>query len=249
LVAEREYEFNGLLMDADSPVKVESIEGLYDADLRDAIVDRMLGHGSYISASFLESKVITITGNINAETAEDFSEAIAALRSSFSPLSVTEPLKFYLPGESERRINCLVSKRSFPVDNEFIHGRLARWAVQLLAGDPRVYSEEEYEVSATGVIENAGDFPTDPLVVFEGASNNTRITNITTLEFVQVNGAIGAGDTVVLDFIEKTVIESGVSRYGDFSQAGNWWSLHPGGNDIGYSGGGTFFIRWRDAWV
>lgn len=249
MVAENEWSYNGLLFGYGSPIKVVNVDGLYDADIRSSSQPKSVDHGSYISARFFDEKKIVISGHVHSEEQANFSSEVAALRRAFVPVDAILPLTFKLPGETERLVYCLPQKRRMPQDTDFIQNKLAKWTVELLAGDPRVYSTVEKLLAGAGIASNEGDFSTLPIITISGPSTNPLITNTTTGESIQVMKTLIAGQVLVLDFPAKTVKLDGVSVYDSLGSGFSWFPLRPGDNAITVSGGGTFETRWRDAWV
>jgi len=91
------------------------------------------------------------------------------------------------------------------------------------------------------VIENTGDVPTPPRIVFLGASTNPIITNETTGEFIKVNREILSTDTleITTDYgnkrawiIDASGVRTNASNYID--QGSSFFSLAVGENELVY---------------
>lgn len=253
MVAERAYEYNGLTMGAGTSIGVVNVEGLYDADMRGSEVSRGLDHGSFINAPFAGSKRPIFEGQLHAEDVEDFAAMVSQMRLATNPQNVIRALNFRLPGETERLIYCLPKRRSIPVTIEYVQSNLAKWALEFVAGDPRVYSlvEEQLEINALlpGIAVNEGEFTTPPVMTVSGPSNNPKVIHESGA-FVQVNINLGEGDELVIDVPQRTLKVNGVSVYGDRNLANEWFGFVPGDNELTFEGGlGTVDVRWRHAWL
>jgi phage-related protein len=140
-------------------------------------------------------------------------------------------------------------KRSYSINLDYSIG-YTEWAVQILCGDPILYGWTEYSATASGTHVNAGDEPVNPLFTVTGAAAGPiRITNSTVGKFIEVSGALTAGQVLEVDFKAKTIKRAGVSIYGNLLTGSRWWKMMPGNNVITTSGGGTTNLKWRDGWL
>lgn len=249
MVAEREWIYNGLSMGIDTNIRVVSVEGLYSTDARGSEIDKAMEDGAHIEYPVLGPKRIIMSGNTYHEDEETFAADIAEMRKAFNPPPAILPLQFLLPGETERSIFCLPRRKDLPTDLDYVQSNLCRWTVELIAGDPRVYSIDEHLLEGAGVVENAGDYRTPPVFVINGPSNDPIVTNQTTGKFIQYEGVVGAGQQLLFDIPRKLMRLDGVSVYGDRDINSEWFMLEPGNNILLFGGGGTLETRWRDAWA
>lgn len=248
ILADEEYEFNGLVIGGGTDYAITLVEGLDEAVVREEALDKAADHGSFVYAQFLEPRRITLQGEIMAHTVANLATMTDALKRAFSALENPLPLGYKHSGEVQKRVNCHPIRRAMPRTVEASLG-YAVFTVQLLAGDPRLYDESESTITADGDAENEGSFPSPPIVTITGAAVNPRITNTRTGLFVQINETLVGGDSLVIDFAERTVEKNGVSIYHSFDPSSRWWQLEPGSNDIEFTGiTGTKELAWRSAW-
>jgi hypothetical protein len=112
--------------------------------------------------------------------------------------------------------------------------------------------------SPTGqvLVENNGNMDTWPVLTITGPGTNPSIYNASTDQRISFAYTLAAGETLVVDTLNRTVKLNGVTdRYSalDFTNT-EWWPLIPGINDIrlafaSYSAGATLKVDWRHAWL
>jgi hypothetical protein len=112
--------------------------------------------------------------------------------------------------------------------------------------------------SPTGqvLVENNGNMETWPVLTITGPGTNPSIYNASTDQRITFAYTLAAGETLVVDTLNRTVKLNGVTdRYSalDFTNT-EWWPLVPGVNDIrlafaSYSAGATLKVDWRHAWL
>lgn len=114
---------------------------------------------------------------------------------------------------------------------------------------------EEASPTNTVAVNNEGNDNSYPVVTITGACKNPVIENVTLGLKVEVNVTVGAGETLVIDFKNKTVKQNGVNVYKSFNFANSeWWWIKPGSNTIKYTveSGETATqakIEYRNAWL
>lgn len=124
--------------------------------------------------------------------------------------------------------------------------------VPLIAPDPRIVSTNDYFIAAPGTATNNGNFraawvltvtgsAAGPIVLTRTAPGATKTISVTT--------SVPAAQTLVVDSRARSVILNGVNRYDLVTSTPEWFDIEPGANTIGYSGGGTFSLNWRDSWM
>lgn len=154
----------------------------------------------------------------------------------------------------------------------------------MVAADPRIYSFSLYTTtvlasggggatgfgfpmtfplsfgaaSPTGQIsaENQGDAISYPVLTLTGPGTNPTIVNNTTGERITLNYTLNAGETLVVDTLNKTILFNGnTPAYGALDYVNTqWWGLIPGVNDLRllfftFSAGASLRVDWRDAWL
>ncbi len=83
------------------------------------------------------------------------------------------------------------------------------------------------------VINNSGNVPLYPLITLTNQMSNPTIKNITTGAFFSLTGfTTSAGDVVVIDMYNRTVLLNGGSVLPSVTTASSWWPLLPGNNSL-----------------
>lgn len=247
MASDWEFVYNGITLGGDTyPLMV--IEGFAPPDSREDVSDKAIDHGAYVYAQYLQPRRITLQGFVIDNSPAAFQTKLDALVAAFYPVTAILPMVRKVPGRIQERVYCVPTKRNYNINLDFSLG-YTEWAVQLIAGDPRIYDDAESTLAGSGAAVNAGNFPTEPSVTITGAANNPTITNVTTGEMLKVNVVMGAGDELLIDFAQRTIKLNGVTAYGSMDLASVWWDLEPGNNDITYAGGGAMTMRWRSAWL
>lgn len=248
-------------------------------DVRTAGQDRQADHGSFDAPAFYGSRVITIDGWSQSDSREANMRAQDIMASvggqdltGLLPLVVTEP------GRPIRR--CMV-RLNAPTKVDPRYGGLAfDWSLQLKAPDPFRYADAETLVTLTlpsgadaglslpftvpfiipmsgvgenrATVVNAGTFATRPTVVFQGPVTDPAIVNLTQGKTLAFNVTITSGQTLVVDFANRSVLLDGtVSRAYTIAYGSAWWDLQPGSNDVQYAGvgSGTALLTYRSSWL
>lgn len=107
---------------------------------------------------------------------------------------------------------------------------------------------------AIGNVVNTGYFDTPPRFRFNGPTQNPRVSNVNTGEFMEFDLDIITGDYLEVDMRAKTVLLNGTgNRYSYRKFGSSWFPLRPGSNAIQYSNTygagtpGTLQVFWRSA--
>jgi len=106
------------------------------------------------------------------------------------------------------------------------------------------------------IVTNAGTADTWPIITLAGPGTNPSILNLTTGQGLYLNYDIGAGETLVLDTLNRTIMLNGASsRYGALNfNLSQWFPLVPGANDLriafsAFTSPAAMTVAWRDAWL
>ncbi len=260
---------------------VTKVEGWRDRPpMRVSSTARQADHGSFDAPSYLDSRIITIEGvaictsEVNAYLSADIMASVCSDFTGLYPLVVTEP------GRPDRRAYVRINDATKVSEPYGASSVAFDWSLQLRAPDPRRYADAETDITltlptgaGTGLIPpltppltlpsgvatnvatavNAGTIATRPVVTFVGPVTNPAIANITqgrTLSFLL---DIAAGDSLTVDFDQKSVLLNGeVSRAWAIEPGSAWFDLGPGNNDIQYqadAGTGQATIVYSSAWI
>lgn len=257
------------------------VEGWRDRPgMRVSSTARQADHGSFDAPSYLDSRVITVEGTAIATSEANGYLSADIVASICSDFTLLYPLVVTAPGRPDRRAYVRVNDAT-KVSEAYGAGNVAfDWSLQLRAPDPRRYADAETDIVLTlptgggtgltppltppitlpsGVATNAatavndGTIATRPTVTFIGPVTNPAIANITqgrTLSFLL---DIAAGDSLTVDFDQKSVLLNGsVSRAWAIEPGSAWFDLGPGNNDIQYqadAGTGQATIVYRSSWI
>jgi hypothetical protein len=116
--------------------------------------------------------------------------------------------------------------------------------------DGGIFDENYTPQSGAGTFSinnTGGDRITRGLLVVKGASNDPKIYNTTTGEWVQYTGTIPAGSFLLIDLGAQTATIDGTSVWSSISIGDSqtrWFSLAVGSNSIEFTGGGTLEVHW-----
>ncbi|MFE7315143.1 hypothetical protein ACFU7T_18990 [Streptomyces sp. NPDC057555] len=135
--------YNGLVMGAESAaVQVSEVDGLLSLpDVRTADLELVQRHGLWPGDDYMGGRTVTVTLQVTADTAAQFSRAITDVQAAFIPGAAEKPFKFFFPGiagDSEAYVKVRPRKRSGVLSSRFVAGA-AEIVVELFATDPYIY--------------------------------------------------------------------------------------------------------------
>lgn len=257
VAADYQYEFKSLLMGPLSNFTVEEVDGLLGPPNVNANDDdKGYHHGAYpgrhtLGARKIQMKISCID-RVNVETRLD--ELVAA----FTPSSArTEyPLTFQRPGKGVRKVNCRVTRGPQPTSNWNLARGHIEVLIQLVATDPRVYANTALSQvitlasTASGSLSMSNAAATwdeldtfqgsPPVITIVGPAVNPRIANAAAANrSIKINHTLTAGQTIVIDVLNRTVLVNGTLNYSVIPDDNQWWELMKGANNITYSRTGT----------
>lgn len=246
-LAESQIEYNNLLLGYGTPFKVKTITGLSPPDGRQNIVDNAIQHGAFVAAEFIDPRVLGLHGIVTQPV--NFENALDLLRSTFVPTNLIKPLRFMLGGVV-RKIYCIPTRRSWDYTVGY-KKNFTDFAVELLAGDPRIYSDVEINQIITGPedVNNAGVFPTPWVAEISDPATNPRLTNNDTDEYIEWVGSVLTGETLTIDSDASTILLENISRYDGINPDSTWFDLKAGNTSLTYTGGGSCELFWNSAWI
>lgn len=270
-----EIEFNGQQIGGASNISVVSFTPFENPEMRVSDFARPLDDGLFPGNDYYGGKSFILEMEVDSGWT-GVRAALAAFQTSDEM-----PIVFQLPTIGKLQINCRVRRRSsLPIDIGYVVGSSTTVSVEFFATDPRVYSLTKHTsvatlaastagltfdatpnfvfggaTSSTVVVDNAGTYATHPLIVITGAIDNPVLENVTSGKLLQFAGSLASGDTLSVDFLNRTVILNGTaSRYSWVVDSSAWWDLAPGNNSIRLGGSAgspvpTATISWYDAFV
>ena len=103
-----------------------------------------------------------------------------------------------------------------------------------------------------GSAANSGTIDAPWSATIIGPVTTPRITLGETGEFVELDGVVPAGSTVVIDSLSQSILLDGSPRQSWQTLLSRWWALAPGANTVRFraaSGTGSCTFTWRSAWL
>jgi|SRR5688572_23237553 len=273
-------EYGGVLLGANTSYDIVGITGLDDLpDVRTSDIPRPSDHGLYPGPDFAAGRIIEVEVEVTGATEAAFRANVEALAAATILRSDETALVFRLPAfTGDRQIFARPRRRAIPTDMGYVL-QVGRAVLQFAAADPRVYAATlatlsvtaatsgggrtynrtynlTYAAGGTGgtlMATNAGNFPTRPILTVTGPSDTPRIENVTAGKALEVGLSLAAGEFLVIDTDERTVMLGGTSsRYSSLTAASRWWELAPGDNSLKFTSAsnvGTLQVSYRSAWL
>lgn len=275
-----QVELRDLTMGAGQPWRLTSVSGLGIPDLRTSDSPRPIDHGEFPGLDLLEGRTIRLELRVHAASPTELRTRLDELKQAWAPADAdaTErsvPLTIRVV---ERENIAYGRPRRMSLETDDTLFDLARALVEYRATDPRLYAAAESTVSVSppvasagrtydltfdraygagtsGIVTatNAGNFGTRPVWEIDGPLTNIDLENVTANKTVSIGIDLLSGETLTVDFQERTVLLGTASRYNLVtSGASDWWELAPGDNDLRLgadSGSGSATVTWRSAWL
>lgn len=265
-------EFNGLLMNVQQNVdryNITSIDGLYDADIRDVRDVRSNADGEIPYNSFYGGRTIVISGTIQTYSVGKMRDMEMALRAAFADLTSEHRLHFRVGDYTKDHfINCKKIASIAGTEQQQNYQATRDFQVSVRASNPRFLSYTQNlldaELPGTMIItpalignaRNRGNYWAQPIYRIYGSSHRATIINDTTNKQFSV-GFIEAGDYLEFDLTQPSPTlrnSHGEPAWEWLNDDSDFVELQGGvdgsDNQIYYSGDATRVeIRWRDSWV
>ncbi len=241
------------------------------------VVQRAGDHGGYASPQFLAPRPITLTITASAISQAQRDVARYALHQAIPVGSGGgSDLALFTFNEPVAK-QCLV-RLSGAISEACVATSEVTFTVGLIAPDPRLYSTAQHSaVGNTGALAaglappwtppitlpagappatvaatNAGNFETRPVITIQGPVVAPQVQNVTTGQVVSYSSlTLGAGDLLVLDFLNRVGTFNGVYRPADVYSS--WSVMPPGATTFQMLGtassGASMTVSWYDAWI
>lgn len=246
---------NGTVLNTDSIglpfIDVDQVSGLDTAPLRTSTDEHQGMDGTYYDTPFMSGRVIIVTGTLYTDP-NDTDTLLDSLRRDYAQ-NLIRPFYFQLPGRPKRFINGQGGGLVYDVD----HGRReGMTAVQftVLAGDPYIYDwpsqsgvvanptvitvgtgfNMSFNVGFGGsvpingaTVGNSGTHTAYPIIALQGPLTNPVLVDSfgVTMAF---NITLAAGDNLVIDCKNKSVVLNGQASRRSSLAGLNWFAV-PGG--------------------
>ena len=273
-----QYQFRDLTFGEGTLIDVTATEGLEDLPpLRGSDIPRSGRHGLHHGLDLAEGRTVVFELEITCATDAEFRSTIDDIKAATAPETTENPLTFEHPGSVAQRIYVRPRRRSIPQDLAFSLYS-ARVVLEFLATDPRIYSDTE-QSGSTGFPEggvgrtydlsfprvygaagsggsvsatNDGTTATTWRATIVGPWVNPTITNVATGDVLSLSISIAAGETLVLDSADESILLGSAHRLNSVLPGSVWPPIEPGANELrfgGASGSGTATLEWRSAWI
>lgn len=249
---------------------LEKITGLGSPSPRSEVTDRARRHGQVNRTAFYSGRTLDVQGRLVVPYGGESSNVLDFLDDVKGLLALDTDVKVIFRRRGLTSDEFVTARVASPVELEYVprNADVLTWAVQLLAGDPRMYTDvlqdESYDPAAVtaldglefpivfplvfgadvtaGLLEavNGGNFITPPVITIRGPVTDPTVENTTSERSIVTAGlTLSTGDTIEIDVGERSVMFAGGSRP-DFIDAGEtlWWELEPGTNVIRMTGTG-----------
>ncbi len=247
------------------------VDGMDGAPVDGQVVQRAGDHGGYPTPQFYAPRPITLRIQASAQT-QALRDAARALLQQAIPVS---DLATWVYGEPVPKT--LQVRRSGRITESYPNVLEVVFDVGLIAPDPRKYgSSYSFSVNTNSqtlgistpfatpitlpaqpppgslTVVNGGNFETRPSITITGPITGPGVYNQTTGQLLSFSElAMGAGDTLTLDFLDHIAYLDGAAIPPDLWAS--WFSLAPGTSQVvlqgSNSGGATMTISYQDAWM
>lgn len=259
-------EFNGLILNNRKVVdhyRITEIDGLQDADIRDARENNPSYHGESVYSALYGGRTLTLTGYIIALNLKKLRDMQQALRSAFADLN-EHALIFHVANYNmDHQIFCRkmsgIQMREAQTQFSF-HRR--DFLITLRASNPRFTSIWQKTSSVANVggsgtmtIRNTGNFRASPRVLLYGPMTNPTIANSVSGEVFAMTGSIPNGGFWEIDTEKRTIYDNlGVNQIDKMNITSPWPELVDGFQNLTVTATGTgaasaMAIYWRDTWM
>jgi len=278
-----DWTLDGVPFGGTTEINVASVEGWLDLpDVRIGDSPRAGQHGLSMGEDFAGGRTIRFVVETVGSDADAAAAIVEAFRAKLVFVDGDDgdiPLVGTTPGFPALRTLVRPRRRNNPLTWDSGIGAI-RSTIELQAADPRLYADAESSAStglsaAVGGLvfsavapfvfgsggtgntmdcTNEGTFPTPWVATFTGPLVAPELVHSASGKRVSLTGAtLTAGQTLVVDSLEHTVMLDGTSsRYSWLAASSQWFDLAPGANAVdllGASGAGSVTMAWRSAWL
>lgn len=260
-------EYNSLRMNVQKNVdryRITSIDGLYDADIRDTREVNTAQDGETPYNSFYGGRTITIAGTIDTYSISKLRSMQYALRRAFADLTQEMPLIFRT-GDFQNDHMLLCKKIGSIAGTEQQSNYMVQrdFQLSLRASNPRFLSFYENFTEAfpptptispiqIATISNKGTYKADALFRIYGPFSNVMFANDTTGQQFSISQSVPFADYLEFNMaFPPTLVNSlGENRWNLLDDDSDTISIMPSDNQIFYMGDSPRVqIVWRDSWV
>lgn len=258
-------EYNGLLLNVRKNVdryRITSMDGLYDADIRDTRDVNTADDGETPYNSFYGGRTMAISGVIDTYSIPKLRDMQQGLRTAFNDIHNEYPLHFRTGDFTKDHI--IYCKKITPIagiEQQQNYRATRDFQVTLRASNPRFLSFYQkfldiYPPSPVltalqvATATNMGNYNAQPIYRIYGPSTNSILVNDLTSESFSI-GAIPFADYYEFNTITRTLKNSlGENRWNSLADDSDYVNFVKGDNPIFYEGDANHVqIWWRDSWI
>lgn len=274
-----QVEYNGVVANGVDGIEVVRLEVFDLPDLRTGDRVRAGDDGMYPGTDLVGGRLIEAELEAWAQTDDLLAPVIESLLLMTSPQRSELPLVMRIAGwDDDLYVLARPRRRNkLSIKQDTTQGVIAGITVQYFSTDPRLYSLTETGTalsvptstsgmtfpesppitfgagsSASETITNLGTFDSPPRATLVGPLTNPQLENVTTGQILALTGSLASGETMHINFLNRTVLLEGTaSRYSWVDDPNGWWMLQPGDNEIRLNGtgAGSATMYTRSAWV
>jgi phage-related protein len=264
------FQYNDLTFNDRSTIdkiRITSIDGIDDADIRDVREDRPASDGEIPYDSHYGGRTMVFNGRIEAFQRDKLRDMQYALRTAFLDINEEKPLYFLTNNAATYHFIMCKKNTKLQMGEEQKNQLFFRdFQLTLRASYPAFYIFNQHFANwtppASQAVTNLGNYTTYPLINLFGSMN--------TVEFhiedpdgdihpfkLNTGVTIGSGDFYRLDFYERSATDQdGNDVFSDVDPTSDWVGLEPGtsyitipGGKTNVSGPGGMDITYRDAYI
>jgi len=169
-----QWEYNELLMGANTPYGVLLVEGLDLAEIRSGDVNWPRDHGQAMGLDLYGGRDIILDLWMKTDGTSLQHAQLALAAATIVRPDEELPLWFQLPNLPLLCVMCRPRKKPMKVETEYAAGNIGKPELHLRASDPRIYTAgEETEIkpnhpATSKTLTNAGNTEMRPILVFTG---------------------------------------------------------------------------------
>lgn len=263
------FQYNDLIFNVREcvvdKIHIKSIEGLDDADIRDAREDNPAEDGETAYDAHYGGRTLVFHGTIEAYQRDKLRDMQLALRTAFAPLE-EQKLHFVTGNASlNHYIMCRkFSKIEWTEEQKHQNVFFRDFQLTLRASNPRFLKLQAKTVTVTDetpseIVNNFGNWHAEPIINFVGplasaAVNIEQGEDIQEFKFKE-SVTIAEGDVRRVNIAERTIIDStGANKFTDVDPTSDFpllppalaYAVIPTGKSVGT---GSVSVEWRDSYI
>lgn len=254
----------------------EDVQGLSMPEIRTSSGLYSGRDGGYIGAQFYGMRTLSLVGRVFGQDIVEVEAKRRALQDALRTKSIT--MRVVTNAGNAYLIYCNLLRFDMPIKRDV---NIAPFKIELLAADPIIYDDTAgaalhatvnkaigggyvypvvYPVlwsagQGNTTVTNAGNTTVYPIITLTGSMHDPVIYNNTTGKLLRLSGlTTNAGDTVVIDTKERTVLLNGGSIFDKVSADSQFWGLVVGQNvlALGSNDGNDTVsadVMWRSGYI